>query len=122
MKILKIAFWVLCFIIVLVVIATYLLRPQLNILTGYVAKNVCSCIYVAERPLQQILAEDVGYGLLKYAKVEVNEEQQQVKATVLGLISQTAYFRGKLGCSLNSKADRFKTDIISFPTDTTDKL
>jgi len=97
----------------------FLLKPQLNILTGYVAKNVCSCVFVANRPLEQIKAQDVGYGLLKYASVKVDEEKQSVTSSVLGIIKQTATYRGTLGCALNVETNQFDTDDISFSLDTT---
>lgn len=107
------------FIITLVALSLtiFILRPQLNILTGYVAKNVCSCVFVAERPLEQILTQDVGYGLLKYARVEVDKKNQSVTSSVLGIIKQTANYRGKLGCALNVETNQLNSKNISFSSD-----
>ncbi|MEN0046333.1 MAG: serine hydrolase [Bacteroidota bacterium] len=104
-------------ILIALTLVIFLLRPQLNILTGYVAKNVCSCVFVAERPLEQIKEQDVGYGLLKYAKIKVDREKQEVTSSVLGIIKQTATYRGTLGCALNVGGKQFDKNVISFPLD-----
>jgi CubicO group peptidase (beta-lactamase class C family) len=91
-------------ILTILILATYLfLLPQLRVLTGYVAKNVCSCTFIAEREAEQIRAQDVGYGLLKYANFEIDEEQQKVSSSALGIVKRTAVYRGDLGCVLLPK-------------------
>ncbi|MEM8528423.1 MAG: serine hydrolase [Bacteroidota bacterium] len=119
MKIVKPLLQILFITGVLFILALYFLKPQLKILTGYVAKNVCSCVFLAERPLEQIRTQDVGYGLLKYAKVKVDRENQLVTSSVLGIIKQTAKYRGELGCYLeNKEAESYQLEsAIRFPAE-----
>ncbi|WP_157015914.1 serine hydrolase domain-containing protein [Mesorhizobium xinjiangense] len=94
-------------LIVLAVLAAGLwlyLRPPalIQVGTAYAAKIVCSNVYIAERDPQNVLALDVqapGHPLLKYVRVEVDEEGGTVEASLMGLFARSvAVHRSGLGC------------------------
>ncbi|MEM9888165.1 MAG: serine hydrolase [Bacteroidota bacterium] len=97
------------------------IRPQLRILAGYVAKNACSCAYVQGMAKEQIRTEDVGYGLLRFADFELNEEERSASSSVYGLVKRVAIYRGDLGCVLVPKAglgDDKINPTLDFPSST----
>lgn len=88
----------------LVVFVTYVI-PRLPIITGYVAKEVCSCTFVAERDIEQTKNEDVGYFPVNLASFDIDYEAKTVKSHLLGLSTETAVYRPNLGCALIHQSD-----------------
>lgn len=74
--------------------------PRMSIVTGYVAKEVCSCTFVAERDEARTKAEDVGYSPIKIASFSIDYENKTVNSHILFLASETAVYRPNLGCAL----------------------
>lgn len=70
------------------------------ILTGYGAKNLCSCTMVAGRPFEDVVANELGSGLLKFGTYSVSFEDSSATATVFGLAKKKAIYRNGLGCTL----------------------
>lgn len=70
-----------------------------QIATAYVAKQTCSCRFVAERSLESCLVDFTQ----DVSQLEVSEvpERRAVKASALGLIVETASYRPGLGCALD---------------------
>lgn len=78
----------------------FLIKDQIDlarVATPYGAKMVCSCRFVAERPMESCLVdftEDVS-------AVSFHEENNAIRATVLGgVVSATAVHEAGLGCTL----------------------
>ncbi|MEM9573212.1 MAG: hypothetical protein AAF996_17220 [Pseudomonadota bacterium] len=80
-----------------------------QVATAYGAKQVCSCRFVAERPLQSCLGdftENVSAVSFKVSSSEVTEngdtvEADTVTASVLGgLVKNRARFEPGLGCTV----------------------
>jgi CubicO group peptidase (beta-lactamase class C family) len=87
----------------LVLTGAYLARRVVLIGTGYVAKTVCSGVFISERKPHavrdaEILANDPG--LLRLVSSEVDWNGRAVRARFLGLGERIAVFRGPLGCTL----------------------
>ncbi len=83
--------------------------PQLlQILTGYSAKIMCSCHYVAERTPEHILQRELAF-YSNYVKTEIDEVNKIVTATSGKAISKAIYREG-LGCSL--MADMSKEALL----------
>lgn len=76
------------------------LRDRLPVVTGYAAKNMCSCVFVAGRSPESVLAEDLAFSPIRYARVRVDRAERSVTSTILGLASRKAVFREGLGCTL----------------------
>ncbi len=85
---------------ILVVLAYFFLYPLLFIATGYSAKRVCSCHFLEERSVENILANDVGAGPQSLTSSKVDEENRVVETTMFGLARQRAQYKENLGCML----------------------
>ncbi len=91
---------ILAILIILILASSFYLLPRLKIITGYAAKSMCSCVFVAKRTPQSVLDQDLNFSFLKYAKAWVNEDEKTAYATIFGLAKRKAVFREGLGCSL----------------------
>lgn len=74
------------------------LRYAVDIGAGMLAKQVCSCVYVAERELADCRADERA--MTDPIQVEVLREENRVRAWITGLAERTAIYREGLGCSL----------------------
>jgi CubicO group peptidase (beta-lactamase class C family) len=70
------------------------------VITGYAAKNMCSCVFLAGRDEKTTIDEELNFSYIKYTNVEVDTVAQKVTATLLGLGAKTAYFHPQKGCAL----------------------
>lgn len=94
----KIIYTLLCFIVIGIgYVAQYAYRFA-QIGAAYNAKTVCSCVYVSGRPLASVVTEDLY--AIPYGTNTVDTTQQTATATILGIITKTAMYRPKLGCTL----------------------
>ena len=76
---------------------------MIHVGNGYVAKTVCSGIFVSGRPGHairdgEIYANDPG--ILRLASTEVDRGQRIVRTRMLGVGERVAVYRGRLGCTL----------------------
>lgn len=70
---------------------------------GYVAKTVCSGVFVMGRSPQPVLDEEIHLndsGILRLVAVDVDRSGGTVTSRLLGLGGRTAVFRQGLGCTL----------------------
>ncbi len=79
-------------------VLVYLYYPRLNILTGFAAKSMCSCVFVAEREPESVKEQDNNFDLVKYAQYEIDEKG--ARASFLGLREREAVFKEGIGCTL----------------------
>jgi CubicO group peptidase (beta-lactamase class C family) len=87
----------------LVLAAGYLARQVILVGNGYVAKTVCSGVFVSARKPQAMRDAEVEAndpGILRLVAVEVDRSARAVTARFLGLGERVAVFRGPLGCTL----------------------
>ncbi|GJM33385.1 MAG: serine hydrolase [Saprospiraceae bacterium] len=106
----KIMFYILSALLLLLIFVFFLvLKPRLPIGTGYVAKNLCSCVFVAERDAETSISDDLDFSLLPYAKSMVNYEEKSVMSSLWGMATNKAIYREGLGCTL--VADLLESDI-----------
>ncbi|MCF6351546.1 MAG: beta-lactamase family protein [Cyclobacteriaceae bacterium] len=85
---------------ILLLLFYLLVYPKLLIVSGYVAKNVCSCIFVASIEEQIAVNEDINFGIMHLASTTVNYSNKTVTASVLGMHPKTAYYANNTGCAL----------------------
>lgn len=116
-------FLLLLFLVVLLVTFFRYVLPRLPIITGYVAKEVCSCTFVAERDEQLTRKEDVGYFPLNLATFSIDYESKIVKSKVLGLAEAVAVYRPNLGCALvhNTTLKEVQSQSFSLPFSVVDE-
>lgn len=78
----------------------YINYPKLNMITGFAAKNVCSCAFEAGRDLESIETGDNDFGPVYYAENKIDFENRSVASTVFGLKQRKAVYQDGLGCIL----------------------
>ncbi|MEM8892753.1 MAG: serine hydrolase, partial [Bacteroidota bacterium] len=87
-------------------------KDSLAVLSGYSAKSICSCVFVAERELQSALDQELSsYGSVIDA--EVNDEKKMVKVSAAG-VERIAVFREGLGCTLIPMGQESLPELKSF--------
>lgn len=96
-KVFTYLFLILFLILAYVVYANY---PKLNMITGFAAKNVCSCTFQAERDLESIETGDNDFGPVFYAENKIDFENRSVASTVFGLKERKAVYKDGVGCVL----------------------
>lgn len=70
------------------------------IISGYGAKNLCSCTMLAGRKAEDVIREELGSGLQSLGTFSVNYADSSATASVFGLAKRKAIYRKGLGCTL----------------------
>lgn len=70
------------------------------IISGYSAKNACSCTFIQGRTKEGISKEELGSFPLSIGSIEINYKDSSVTGTVLGMAKRKAIYRSGLGCTL----------------------
>ena len=70
------------------------------IISGYNAKQMCTCVFVSGRDPKDIDTSDLGELPLSIASNKVNYEDSSVTSTVWGTASKKAIYRSGVGCTL----------------------
>lgn len=90
----------------LVVLFTiYYISQALPILSGYGAKNLCSCVYVGNRPAANVIANELASFPLSLGEFKIDPSDSSAYGSVFGLSVRKAIFRKGLGCTLISQID-----------------
>ncbi len=84
-------------VLLVVVVRQY---PRLNIVSGYAAKNMCSCMFEAGRSARSVMEEDNNFSPVDIAKYEIDTVQKTVTASAYGLMKRTAVYTEDIGCRL----------------------
>lgn len=79
---------------------------RLPIITGYAAKDMCSCVFIGDRDPESVADNEFQFSLIKHASYEVNENEKSVTSSVFGMGDKTAYFTPQNGCVILNKAER----------------
>ena len=83
-----------------IVLIAVLYYPRLDLITGFAAKNVCSCTFEAERDLASVELEDNDFEPVSYAENKVNSDESSAVSTFFGLKKRKAVYDKGLGCTL----------------------
>lgn len=78
----------------------YYLWQALPIISGYAAKDVCSCVMLGGRDPQDVIRQEIGKGFLSLASVAMDMTDSSATASVFGLARRKAIYRKGLGCTL----------------------
>ena len=109
---LKKIFFILAAIIGLAAIYLYVtVYPMIPIGTGYAAKKMCSCHFVADRSQESIQKDDLSRSPLNLTSTVIDETAKSATATLFGLGSKTAVFRENLGCILLQGKDDYQVQL-----------
>lgn len=82
----------------------------LPIISGYGAKNLCSCVMLAGRQPADVLKNELGGFPIRLGTFEVNYRDSSATGSVWGLARRKAKFRRGLGCSLVVQMDEAEFD------------
>jgi len=91
---------ILLVIAVLIVIAVAYNYPKLNLISGFVAKNMASTVFLAERSAASVTKEDHAEPLIDLAETKVDESGKSASASVFGIMGRRAIYREGLGAVL----------------------
>jgi CubicO group peptidase (beta-lactamase class C family) len=73
---------------------------SLPIISGFNAKQMCTCFFVSGRNKKDIETSDLGKFPLNIATNKINKEDSSVTTTILGLAKQKAIYREGFGCTI----------------------
>ena len=107
MKLIKRIFPALLLVIAVIILLNY---PKLNIISGFAAKNMASNRFIAARTVEAVTKNDHNVPMIKLADVEVKENE--VTATVYGLMERKSVCTDGLGCVLIN--DDFDINEINY--------
>lgn len=107
---------IILFTITVLAVFLFTQYPKLNIISGYTAKYMASAVFIAERSVPSLEAEDTNVPLIKLAEAEVNPRDQSASAKVFGLMERKALCRDGLGCVLVN--DTYKATDFPVPNRT----
>lgn len=100
--------FVIALLTVLIVAFSLMFYPRLEIISGYNAKIMCSCLFVSKMQRAEVEEIDLGFGPLWLASNDVNTLEKTVESSVWGFHPKKAVFREGLGCTLIHDADEAK--------------
>jgi CubicO group peptidase (beta-lactamase class C family) len=109
------------FILAIFVIAlgygVYYASQAFPILSGYGAKNVCSCVFVGGRDLQSVLDNELASFPLKLGTFAIDATDSSATGSVLGFGKKKAVYRKGLGCTLLSEIseEELRNQKINLP-------
>ena len=85
--------------------------PMLPVATGYAAKKMCSCHFIAGRNPESIQRDDLANSPLDLTKSLIDPVKKTVTSSFWGLGAKTAVFREHLGCVLLKEEDDYKVQL-----------
>jgi CubicO group peptidase (beta-lactamase class C family) len=78
----------------------YYASQAFPILTGYGAKNLCSCVYLSNRSAEDVINNELSAFPLSLGSFEIHPEDSSATASVFGFAGHKAIYRKGLGCTL----------------------
>jgi CubicO group peptidase (beta-lactamase class C family) len=87
------------------------------IISGFGAKQVCTCIFVSNRTKESIDTAEMSEYPFNLAKYEINMQDSSVTASVFGFAKRKAIFRKGAGCTLinNFTEAQVRSRVFSIP-------
>ena len=89
------------------------------IMTGFSAKQMCTCLFVSGREQKDIEANELGFFPIRFVKNEVNLHASSVTSSLLGMAKKTAIYRDGIGCTLiNDISEKeLRSHVFKIPAD-----
>ena len=97
--------------------AVYYAWFSFPIISGYSAKNACSCVFLQGRTKEDVMKEELASFPLSAGSININFEDSSVTGTVLGMAKRKAIFRNGLGCTLvnNLSEAEIRSQVFTIP-------
>jgi CubicO group peptidase (beta-lactamase class C family) len=88
------------------------------IISGFDAKQVCSCVFVAHMNKQQIDTNEMAEFPFSLAKYTIDMNDSSVTATVWGMAKRKAIYRKNVGCTLinDITEQQLRAQVFSIPS------
>ena len=88
------------------------------IITGYGSKVMCSAVFVAGRPEQQVHEQDLSAYMMKLADFKVNYADSSVTGSILGMAKRKAIYRTGLGATVITELSEqdIRQQHVNLPT------
>lgn len=86
------------------------------IISGYSAKNACSCAFIQGRTKEHITKEELGSFPLSVGDIEINYSDSSVTGSVFGAAKRKAIFRSGFGCTLVNEVSEAALRAQVFPS------
>lgn len=101
------------FILLLIIagIAYFAIAPILPVGTGYAAKKMCSCHFLAGRTQESIQQDDLRNFPLNLTQTVIDKSTKTATSTLFGMAAQTAVYRENLGCVLLQGEDDYNIQL-----------
>jgi CubicO group peptidase (beta-lactamase class C family) len=97
----KIIGWSLTFIVLAgLSYGIYYASQAFPILTGYGAKNLCSCVFLSNRQEADVINNELSAFPLSLGSFTISQEDSSATASVFGFAKHKAIYRKGLGCTL----------------------
>lgn len=93
--------YVLLFLLLFIFSLTWLLTQLAPILNGFLAKHLCSCIFVSKRKIEEIRKTELKILLFRFPSFKVDEKNKSVKVSLAGYFSRQAFYHPFTGCTLH---------------------
>ena len=90
-------------VLAILLTAGYFARQVILVGNGYVAKTMCSAVYVSGRKPQAVRDAEIRLndpGILRLVSADVERSSRTVRSAFLGLGERVAVYRDGLGCTL----------------------
>jgi len=100
--------------LLLLIFIVVFLRSAFPIVTGYGAKNLCSCVFISDREPEDVIAKELGTFPLSLGKFTINYEDSSASSTVWGMARKKAIYRKGLGCTLINSVTEESLRAVNF--------
>ncbi len=87
------------------------------IMTGFSAKQMCTCMFVSGRDQKDIESNELAFFPISIVKNVVNLPDSSVTSTVMGMARKKANYREGIGCTLinDIEGDQLRSQVFLIP-------
>jgi len=78
----------------------YYVSQALPVLTGFGAKHLCSCHFVAQRTESSVLSTELARYPYRLADYQIDSDEQSANSSIFGMATRKAVYRPGAGCVL----------------------
>jgi CubicO group peptidase (beta-lactamase class C family) len=104
-------------IIITLVWAIHYAWVSFPIISGFDAKQVCSCVFVSQMDKPAVDTNEMAEFPFSLAKYTIDMNDSSVTATVWGMVKRKAIYRKNIGCTLinDITEQQLRTQVFSIP-------